>query len=198
VIKLNYSHRLRQVLKLTGTVFVVTALVLLHLSYASDKTNDTATSHGEKDEKIHIIADKLVSDSETNSFEFIGDVKATQGDSVVTGDRLKVFYKKGTDTKDAGTKDSPLSSEQSIQKIIVKGHVVIKFDNRIAMAEQAIYTTETKILVLTGPDSKIISGNDVISGETITLYRADERIKVESGKEKRVEAVFYTGEQGIK
>ena len=172
---------------------MVTALMLLHLSYASDKTNDTATIHGEKDEKIHIIADKLVSDSETNSFEFIGDVKATQGDSVVTGDRLKVFYKKGTDTK-----GSPLSSEQSIQKIIVKGHVVIKFDYRIAMAEQAIYTTETKILVLTGPDSKIISGNDVISGETITLYRADERIKVESGKEKRVEAVFYTGEQGIK
>lgn len=193
MIKLNYSHHLRQILKLTGTVFVVIALVLLHLSYASDKTNDTATSHVEKDEKIHIIADKLVSDSETNSFEFIGNVKATQGDSVVTGDRLKVFYKKDTDTK-----GSPLSSEQSIQKIIVKGHVVIKFDNRIAMAEQAIYTTETKILVLTGPDSKIISGNDTISGETITLYRVDERIKVESGKEKRVEAVFYTGEQGIK
>ena len=193
MIKLNYSHHLHKVLKLTGAVFVITALMLLHLSYASDKTNDTATSHGEKDEKIHIIADKLVSDSETNSFEFIGDVKATQGDSVVTGDRLKVFYKKGTDTK-----GSPLSSEQSIQKIIVKGHVVIKFDNRIATAEQAIYTTETKILVLTGPDSKIISGNDIISGETITLYRADERIKVESGKEKRVEAVFYTGEQGIK
>ncbi len=193
MIKLNYSHHLRQILKLTGTVFVAIALVLLHLSYASDKTNDTTTSHVEKDEKIHIIADKLVSDSETNSFEFIGNVKATQGDSVVTGDRLKVFYK-----KDADTKGSPLSSEQSIHKIIVKGHVVIKFDNRIAMAEQAIYTTETKILVLTGPDSKIISGNDTISGETITLYRVDERIKVESGKEKRVEAVFYTGEQGIK
>jgi len=193
VIKLNYSHHLHKILKLTGTVFVAIALVLLHLSYASDKTNDTATIHVEKDGKIHIIADKLVSDSETNSFEFIGNVKATQGDSVVTGDRLKVFYKKDTDTK-----GSPLSSEQSIQKIIVKGHVVIKFDNRIAMAEQAIYTTETKILVLTGPDSKIISGNDTISGETITLYRVDERIKVESGKEKRVEAVFYTGEQGIK
>ena len=176
-----------------GSVFVVIALALLHLSFASDKTNDTATSHGEKDEKIHIVADKLVSDSETNSFEFIGNVKATQGDSVVTGDRLKVFYK-----KDTHTKGRPLSSEQSIQKIIVKGHVVIKFDNRIAMAEQAIYTTKSKILVLTGPDSKIISGNDTISGETITLYRVDERIKVESGKEKRVEAVFYTGEQGIK
>lgn len=193
MIKLNYSHHLRRILKLMGSVFVVIALALLHLSFASDKTNDTATSHGEKDEKIHIVADKLVSDSETNSFEFIGNVKATQGDSVVTGDKLKVFYK-----KDTHTKGRPLSSEQSIQKIIVKGHVVIKFDNRIAMAEQAIYTTESKILVLTGPDSKIISGNDTISGETITLYRVDERIKVESGKEKRVEAVFYTGEQGIK
>lgn len=193
MIKLNYSHHLRQILKLAGAVFVFIALASLHSSYASDKTNDTATSHVGKDDKIHIIADKLVSDSETNSFEFIGNVKATQGDSVITGDRLKVFYKKDTDTK-----DSSLSSEQSIQKIIVKGQVVIKFDNKIAMAEQAIYTTETKVLVLTGPDSKIISGNDAISGETITLYRADERIKVESGKEKRVEAVFYTGEQGIK
>ena len=180
-------------LKKAAAVFGFIALVLVYVSYASDKPIDKTTGHGENDEKIHITADKLVSDSETSSFEFIGNVKATQGDSVVTGDSLKIFYKKDSDTN-----GNPISSEQSIQKIIVNGHVVITFDNRIALAEQAVYTTETKILVLTGPNAKITSGKDTISGETITLYRADERIKVERGKEKRVEAVFHTGKQGIK
>lgn len=166
--------------------------LLTHSVGTAGKTNDTANSTVENDEKIHIIADELVSDSKTNSFEFIGNVKATQGDSVITADRLRVFYK-----KDTGKNNRPLAGEQSIQKIIVKGHVVIKFDDRIAMAEQAVYTTETKILVLSGPDSKITKGKDTISGETITLYRDDERMKVESGQDKRVEAVFYTGERGI-
>ena len=166
-------------------------LLLIYSTDAADQ-NSSAVNRSENKDKIYISADKLISDSNTNSFEFIGNVKAIQGDSVIMAERLKVFYKKDTDQS-----EGMLAGEQSIQKIIAKGHVVITFDDRVAMAEQAIYTTETKILVLSGPDSKITKGSDTISGEIITLYRADERIKVESGKEKRVEAVFHTGEQGI-
>lgn len=172
--------------------FAYLVLVSAHWTDAADQTVQPTNSKAENNEKIHIIADTLVSESESNSFEFIGNVKATQGDAFITADRLKVFYDKNTDKK-----NQPLAGEQSIKKIIAKGRVIIKFDDRIATTEQAVYTTETKILVLSGQNSKITRGNDTISGETITLYRADERIKVESGEEKRVEAVFYTGDQGI-
>ena len=189
--KLYCSHYLR---KISTSMIIFPLFLFLLLIYSTDAAdqNSSAVNRSENKDNIYITADKLISDSNTNSFEFIGNVKAVQGDSAITSERLKVFYKKATDQS-----DGMLAGEQSIQKIIAKGHVVITFDDRVAMAEQAIYTTETKILVLSGPDSKITKGSDTISGEIITLYRADERIKVESGKEKRVEAVFHTGEQGI-
>jgi len=51
---------------------------------------------------------------------------------------------------------------------------------------------------LSGNNSKIVSGNNSISGEKITLYRTTGRINVESSGGKRVEAVFYSGEKGLK
>jgi lipopolysaccharide export system protein LptA len=159
---------------------------------AGDAPGATGATPVPNDDKIYVTADELISDSNAYSFEFIGNVKATQGNSVITSDRLKVLY-----NKDADHHDTPLADAQTIQKITAEGHVVITFEDRVAKAERAVYTTETKILVLSGPDSTITRGSDTISGEVITLYRNEERIKVESGKEKRVEAVFHAGDQGI-
>ncbi len=72
----------------------------------------------------------------------------------------------------------------------------IRFDNRVAVTQQAVYITESRILILTGTGSKVTSGNNSISGSKITLYRVDGRITVESSSEKRVEAVFYSEEKG--
>ncbi len=160
---------------------------------AEDKPQDAGARSTEKSKQIHITADKMISDNETKSVEFIDNVRATQEDTVITADRLKIFFKKGL-----GNRNNPISGEESIEKIVVNGNVNISFDNRLAVTQQAEYTTETRILVLSGADSKIISGEDSISGEKITIYRTDGRIDVESGDEKRVEAIFFTGEHGIK
>jgi lipopolysaccharide export system protein LptA len=175
-----------------ATAFMLVAVLMMPLTYADDKPNFTDTHKDKKNEKIHITADKLISDNEAKYAEFIGNVRATQRDTVITADRLKIFYKKDLDNK----KNPPVGDE-SIKKIVANGNVQIKFDNRVAVTQQAVYITETRVLVLSGADSKIISGNDSISGEKITIYRTDGRIKVESGKGERVEAVFYPGEKGI-
>ncbi len=94
-------------------------------------------------------------------------------------------------------KKNPLAGDESIKKIVANGNVQIKFDNRVAVTQQAVYITENRVLVLSGANSKVISGNNSISGEKITVYRTDGRIQVESGKEERVEAVLYPGEKGI-
>ena len=80
----------------------------------------------------------------------------------------------------------------------VNTNVKINFDNRVAVTSQAVYNTETRVLVLSGDNSRIISGKDSISGEKITLYRTTGGITVESSKDKRVEAVLYSGEKGLK
>lgn len=163
------------------------------MTYASDISSNPKKKSNGRNGAIHITSDKLISDNNAGYAEFIGDVKATQGDTVITSDRLKIYYKKNI------VKKGPLSvGEESIHKIIAVGNVEIKFDNRVATAHQAVYNTETMVLVLSGDNSKIISENDSISGEKITLYRTDGRINVESGNKKRVEAVFYSGQQGVK
>jgi LmbE family N-acetylglucosaminyl deacetylase len=86
----------------------------------------------------------------------------------------------------------------AIEKLEASGNVKITFDDKVAVAQKAVYQTEKRVLVLSGPNSKVTSGKDSISGEIITYYRADERIKVESGPNKRVEAVFSSGGAGLK
>jgi lipopolysaccharide export system protein LptA len=145
-----------------------------------------------ENKKIYITADKLIADSEAKWAEFIGNVRAVQEDTVITADRLKIFYKKVEDNNKNLTSD-----EGSIEKIISSGNVKINFDDKVAVAEHAVYTSETGVLVLTGPNSKVTSGTNFVSGEKITIYRAEDRMTVESGNEKRVEAVFYSKEKGI-
>ena len=142
-----------------------------------------------KNKKVYITSDKLIADSKARCAEFIGNVRAVQENTVITADRLKIFYKKVEDNNKNLTSD-----EGSIEKIISSGNVKINFDDKVAVAEHAVYTSETGVLVLTGPNSKVTSGTNFVSGEKITLYRAEDRMTVESGNKKRVEAVFYSKE----
>jgi lipopolysaccharide export system protein LptA len=190
--RLQYNQNCGPIVFLLVVAFWLVAGLTTHLADADDKPYDTTTYKNEKKQKIHITADKLVSDNEANYVEFIGNVKAIQAETIITADRLKIFYKKDLDNQ-----KPPPVGEESIKKIVANGNVRIKFDNKVAITQQAVYNTQTRVIVLSGADSKILSGNDYISGEKITLYRTDGRINVESGNEKRVEAVFYGAEKGI-
>jgi len=161
--------------------------------YADEKPSDTDTHNLAKDQKIHITADKLIYDNDTEYAEFIGNVRATQEDTVITADRLKIFVK-----ANSSHKASPVIGEESITKLVADGNVKINFDNRVAVTPKAVYNTQTSVLVLSGNNSRIVSGDNSISGEKITIYRATGRINVESGGEKRVEAVFFSGKKGLK
>jgi len=191
---LDSNQNLCRILLFFATAFILLAcLVATPSGYADEKPRDTDTRNLAKDQKIHITADKLISDNNADYAEFIGNVRATQEDTVITAAKLKIFFKKNPQKKKETT-----VGEEAINKIVASGNVKIKFDNRVAVARQAVYNTETEVLVLSGNNSRIVSGKDSISGEKITLYRTTGRINVESGGEKRVEAVFYSGEKGLK
>ncbi|MFC1828465.1 LptA/OstA family protein [Thermodesulfobacteriota bacterium] len=143
-------------------------------------------------EKIRVTANKLISDSEAQWAEFVGNVKAVQGDNTIMADSIKIFYNGGLE-KDKKT----ASGGGSIREIVAKGNVKIHFDNRVAVTHQAVYTTEKRVLVMSGDGSRITSGDDSISGEKISFYRDDGRVVVEGGSEKQVEAILYPGEKGI-
>ncbi len=171
-------------------VFLITTVFMAVFAFADDPPTDPGPNDAGK--KIHITSDSLVTGNDAKYAEFIGNVKATQGTDVITADRLKIFFQKTPQSN-----DNLIADQESIAKIVAIGNVTMHFDNKVAVAEQAVYITETRVLVLSGPNSKITSGSDSVAGEKITIYRANGRINVESGGEKRVNAVFSSGGKGL-
>ena len=178
-----FAVLVRSLFVLTATLVIIAGFMVRFAFAENDLTEN---------KKIYITADSLIADSEARCAEFIGNVRAVQEDTVIIADRLKIFYKKVEDSNKGLT-----SSEESIEKIVSSGNVKINFDDQVAVAQHAVYTSKTGVIVLTGPNAKITSGTNFVSGEKITLYRSEDRITVESGKKKRVEAVFYSEEKGI-
>lgn len=168
-------------------IFIPALFLLLCASHSAGAApaNEARGEFGLGSGQVRITANQLIADSEENSAEFIGDVKAVQEATVITADRLKIYFKKGV----AETKGEP--APDALVKIVIKGNVEIKFDNRVAVTQEAVYIAEDQRLILSGPNSKIISGKDTISGEKITYFRGKGRIQVESGRSGRVEAIIH-------
>ncbi len=139
-------------------------------------------------EKILITADSLTIEHDSRYADLVGKVKVTQGDAEIKADNIRIYYKEGV-----GGEIKPAQGEDAIEKIVAKGNVKIRYENKVAVTEEAVYITKTKVLMLIGDNSKFTSGNDSISGARITVYRDSNRIMIESSKAQRVEAVFYPG-----
>jgi lipopolysaccharide export system protein LptA len=142
---------------------------------------------------IEITADRLISDSENHLARFEGNVKATQGDTSIEADQLQIHYKpEGT-----GGDPQQAAGVDALDKITASGNVRIKFDNRLAVTDEAVYITDQRILTLTGSPARVTSGRDEISGQIIKFYRDSGRVEVQGGGGRPVEAIFHSGEKGI-
>lgn len=161
----------------------------LQVSAAASTPIDTSTKKDEN-KKIRITADKLIAAVDAGEIEFIGNVKATQANTVITADRLKIIYTPDT----IGSQTQTLKPE-SIEKIIAQGHVKIIHDDIIAETDMAEYTIKSAVLVLTGERSNVSQGGHSISGTKFTLYRLAGKITVESNEKNRVKAVFDSSEK---
>ncbi len=179
----NYSKQIQYIISLAAFVAILLIPLCIH-SQPGDKDK------ADKKDPVHIVSDQMVADTIERVVDFSGNVHMTSSDSVITSDQLKIYYKEGSF---AG--NSAGSSEESINKIVAIGNVVINFDNRVAVAEHAVYTTDNGIIILTGKKAQITSGKDSISGEKITLHRHDGRVFVESSSEERVRVVLENKEK---
>lgn len=166
-----------------GMGLLLGGLVAMGTAMAADAVGDGAAA-----EPIRITADRLVSDSNKRTAEFSGKVKAVQGQTIITADRLKLTYKDGQ-------RDN--TETESIDTIEAQGQVHITFDNRVAVSEKAVYTTVDRKLVLSGPNSKITSGQDVITGSRITFYRDAGRVEIVGDAENQVKATIHSDQSGL-
>jgi lipopolysaccharide export system protein LptA len=103
---------------------------------------------------------------------FQGDVVARQGDVTLQADRVEVRVDRAT---------------REIRTVEARGNVRIRKGEIVATGEEATYEAGTGVAVLTGKP-KVWRGQDVVAGDRITLYLAEDRSLVEGAR-----AVIYQG-----
>ena len=161
------------------------AYSLISMSHASD--DPLSKTIKTEENKLRITADRLVGSYNRNYAEFTGNVEAVYGNFIIKSDSLKIYNK-----RDPGKKEKSKAGKESIDKIIATGNVKIWADGKVATTQQAIYTTDTMVLVLTGEKSTVTSNKNYVSGSKITINRSKNTVKVESSVENRVKALFYS------
>ena len=140
---------------------------------------------------IEIQAEALEVDNAARVAEFIGSVTATQGETVITADRLRIHYQEG------GTPAGTDGAEGNIDRVTAEGSVTIRFDDKVAESNTATYKMAERVLTLTGTPARVTSGRDAITGSRIIVERETGRIRVESQGEGPVKAVVYPGQTGL-
>ena len=157
--------------------------ITTRIGYADDRL--PVDTEKNKQRIIHINADKLISNMEDGWAQFTGNVWVTGESLSIKSDSLKIYYNKLFKGK-----PKPAAAQEMIEKIIATGNVHIKSDELVAISSRAIYTKQTGTILLSGHDSKAVSGHNSIAGSQIILYMDKEGITVTGSGNQRVEAEF--------
>jgi lipopolysaccharide export system protein LptA len=125
---------------------------------------------------IVIDADRMEAFKKEGLVVFTGNVVAKQESSVQNADRMEVYL----DDK-----------SERVLRIISTGNVkIVTEDCRTGTAKRVEYYDDDQKLLLIG-EAKVWQEDNVVTGERIVMYLADDRSEVEAGPQGRVKSVFY-------
>ncbi len=171
-------------------VRLITIATMLLSSGGYAEESAPKKSPNQTDEQIQIVADKLITNNAEKFAEFAGDVRAIQGNFVITSERLRIYYQDDPDRNKDQT-----GSQESIKRVVADGNVQVSSEKYEAKTDRVEYDLDTQVVVLIGENSTVTSGKNILTGSRITVYRKNGQIKVESSPQKRVKAVFYPKEK---
>ena len=173
------------------TIYSISLVLLLALlclftqvSFAAQE-NETAEKK-QPPADLKITSDKMVASKDQSMVEFMGNVKAIRADSVLLANSIKVFFH---------TSKAQKKGQSNVKRILATGNVEYTEGERKAFSDQADYDTADEILVLTGEEARLLTGKSWITGKKITLFKAQDRVVVESTEKTRVEAFFDAEDQ---
>jgi len=138
----------------------------------------TKTDPGKDDKNAPVVvdADTLDSFQKQGLAIFKGNVVARQNNSVQYADKMEVYTDSKTDR---------------VERVVSTGNVrIVTRDCRMGTAERAEYYDAEQRVVLIG-NARVWRDSDVVTGDRITIYIAEDRSVVEGGKQERVKAIFY-------
>jgi lipopolysaccharide export system protein LptA len=130
----------------------------------------------DKNQPVTVDADRMERYGKESLVVFTGNVVARQNNAVQYADRMEVYLDEKADrlvrTVSTGT-----------VKIITK-------DCRTGTAKRAEYHELEQRVVLSG-NARVWQDDNVVSGDTITIFLSQDRSVVQGGQQERVKAVFY-------
>ena len=130
---------------------------------------------------LTIDADKMERFGKASLVIFSGNVVARRDNSVQYADRLEVYMDEKGDR---------------VMRTVSTGSVrIITKDCRTGTAQRAKYFDLDQRVVLIG-NARVWQDDNVVSGDTITIYVAQDRTIVEGGKQDRVKGLFYSQKDG--
>jgi lipopolysaccharide export system protein LptA len=134
------------------------------------------TSKDDRTQPVTVDADKMERFGKEGLVVFTGNVVARQNNSVQYAERMEVYL------DEAGDK---------ILRTVSTGAVrIITRDCRTGTAQRAEYYDLEQRVVLIG-NARVWQEDNVVSGDTITIFLSQDRSVVQGGKDERVKAVFY-------
>jgi len=116
-------------------------------------------------EPLAITSNRMDAEKLGDKVTFTGKVTLKKGGMTLTSDVMIVYY-------NVRSKD--------IRKVEAHGNVEVRKEGRVALSNDALYSSREETIVLTG-NASIIENDNKIGGEKITLFMADDRSIVEGG-----------------
>jgi lipopolysaccharide transport protein LptA len=142
-------------------------------------------------QEIYIKADEVIANLDSGETRFLGNVKISQGQTVVTAERMNVYYRKPeSDLK-------KLNLKASIYKIVARGNVRINYENIVALTDEAVYMADSKSLTLSGTGSKVISGANSITGPKFVMSLENGSLIIEGSNQQQVRALIFPGDADL-
>ncbi|MBI5446057.1 MAG: lipopolysaccharide transport periplasmic protein LptA [Deltaproteobacteria bacterium] len=164
-------------MKALRLALVASSLLALAASpFAAEKPAQPPAFWKSSSEPLQIDSKTLETFSGGELVVFQGDVVAKQGAVTLHSDRLEVTIDKQTRTA---------------RLVKAHGSVRIRKDEIVATGTDATYDAQTGVTVLTG-SPKVWRDRDVVAGDKITLYLAEDRTVVEGAKA----VIYQQGQQG--
>ncbi|MGH7279176.1 MAG: lipopolysaccharide transport periplasmic protein LptA, partial [Candidatus Rokuibacteriota bacterium] len=125
---------------------------------------------------VTVDADRMERFGKESLVVFTGNVVARQDNSVQHADRMEVYLDEKGDR---------------ILRTVSTGNVrIVTRDCRTGTARRADYFDLEQRVVLIG-NARVWEEDNVVSGETITIFLSQDRSVVQGGQQERVKAVFY-------
>lgn len=123
-------------------------------------TGDPATIQSSADtvSSAEITAERIVFNRAEASSEFIDNVTLIQGETVITADYVKAFFKQNADGELSLDDGSTENIGDSVEKMIANGNIKIISEDAVATGDNAIYDSAEESFVLTGDPATLVVG----------------------------------------